>query len=333
MELRKSFQRSLFVSFLSMISLGGCGLQGPVTDSQISQLNISKSDNLGIIAGANVGSQEELSRHTVALFSRHQGSDPGGAICTGSLLPGNLVLTAAHCIDNLMVVVFSQDFDSAQSSQIFPVDKTSVSNFWSSRRSADKDHGDIALIHFQGTVPEGFSPVKLIGDASLLKNGNPVILAGYGVSHVAETPIDERTYPDLIKSVETGKVVCDDPKTLTNCAQVDMTGAGLLRKTTVTIADKNFAQSEILLDQTKGTGACHGDSGGPAYISVDGSLYLWGVTSRGERDPKNDCSQYAVYTNVLYYRDWIDKTSQKIFASEASVRKIQIIHPRKLNYW
>ena len=316
-----------------MIFLGGCGLQGPFTESQFSQLNISKSENSGIIAGTTVDSQEELSRHTVALFSRHQNSDTGGDICTGSLLPGNLVLTAAHCIDNIMVVVFSQDFDTAQSSQIFPVDKTSVSDFWSSRRDAYKDHGDIALIHFQGLVPEGFTPVKMIRDGSLLKNGNPVILAGYGVSHVAETPIDERTYPDLVKSVETGKVVCDNPRKLTNCVQVDMTGDGLLRKTTVTIADKNFAQSEILLDQTKGTGACHGDSGGPAYISVDDSLYLWGVTSRGERDPKNDCSQYAVYTNVLYYRDWIEKTSQMITASVARARKVQIIYPRKFNYW
>ncbi len=308
MEVKKGLNKSLFIGFLSTLSLIACG---PQKNHTAYQMETAAKDS-GIIAGTAVSNQDALSKSIVGIFATHQAGDTGGAICTGSLLPGNIVLTAAHCVDNFMVVVFSQDFNSTQSNQVFQVDKIAVSPYWETRKNASKDHGDIAILHFQGNVPAGYVPANLVTDASVLENQAQVVLAGYGVNHVAETPIDVNTYPDLIKSVQTGKVVCDDPTNLKNCAQVDMTGSGLLRKTSVTIEDNKFAQSEILLNQTKGTGACHGDSGGPAYITVNGQLYLWGVTSRGERDPKNDCSQYAVYTSTLFYKDWITQVSNRM---------------------
>lgn len=308
MEVKKGLNKRLFIGFLSTLSLIACGPQKTHTAYQMEAL----AKNSGIIAGSPVSDQETLSKSIVGIFATHQVGDSGGAICTGSLLPGNIVLTAAHCVDNYMVVVFSQDFNSAQSNQVLQVDKIAVSPYWETRKNANKDHGDIAILHFKGNVPAGYIPATLVTDPSVLQNEEPVVLAGYGVNHVAETPIDVNTYPDLIKSVQTGKVICDDPTNLKNCAQVDMTGSGLLRKTSVTIEDNKFAQSEILLNQTKGTGACHGDSGGPAYITVNGQLYLWGVTSRGERDPKNDCSQYAVYTSTLFYKDWIAQVSNRM---------------------
>lgn len=303
--------KSLLVGFLSTLSFAACS---PNKAANSSEIQTSSTDNSAIIAGTLVGAQEAISKSIVGIYSSHEG-EQGVAICTGSLLPGNLVLTAAHCVDQYMTIVFATDMDNATDAQVRQVDKGAVSPYWASRQNADKDHGDIALLHFQGTVPAGFTPATMLTDASVLKNGAQVILAGFGANKVVQTPIDTKTYPDLIAAIQAGEVVCDDPMKLTNCAKVDMQGAGVLRKTTVTIADSKYAQSEILLNQTTGTGACHGDSGGPAYVSVKGKLYLWGVTSRGEKDPRNDCSQYSVYTTALFHKTWLNLTAKKLTSS------------------
>ena len=67
---------------------------------------------------------------------------------------------------------------------------------------------------------------------------------------------------------------------------------------------------EITLDQTHGKGACHGDSGGPAYF-FDKKLkknILVGLTSRGT----GDCNKIAVYTSVLGYRKWISENAKQL---------------------
>ncbi|MES2965567.1 MAG: trypsin-like serine protease, partial [Bdellovibrionota bacterium] len=87
------------------------------------------------------------------------------------------------------------------------------------------------------------------------------------------------------------------------------TGAGKLRWVETTIKKADYTKSEILVEQSKGKGACHGDSGGPAYVKVDGTLVLIGVTSRGVDDANNDCSVSAAYTSIPFYSAWIKRTS------------------------
>ncbi len=302
--------KGLFVvGVLSTITFAACAPK----NSESSQVQTSSVESSAIIAGQLVSPNEVVSRSIVAVYTQHDG-EKGGGICTGSLLPGNLVLTAAHCVDDFITIVFNTDMDSANETQAFPVDKVAVSPYWATRKNAPKDQGDIALLHFKGTIPSGFAPATFLTDMSALKNGATVLLAGYGANQVKQTPIDTNTYPDLIAAIQSGKVVCDDPMKLTNCIEATMLGTGVLRKTTVKIADSKFGASEVLLDQTSGTGACHGDSGGPAYVVANGKLYLWGVTSRGANDPKNDCSKNAVYTNAYVYKTWLNQAAKKLTA-------------------
>ena len=47
----------------------------------------------------------------------------------------------------------------------------------------------------------------------------------------------------------------------------------------------------MILDQEDGSGACHGDSGGPAFFEKDGKTYLLGVTNRSYPDgAPDDCN-------------------------------------------
>ncbi|WP_291515861.1 trypsin-like serine protease [Bdellovibrio sp. ArHS] len=232
----------------------------------------------GIIGGSVVAAGDKIQESIVAVYDAAEGQ-----LCTGSLLPNNLVLTAAHCIGHdseAMYVFFGTEVNGK--AQRRRVDKVAISSLWETRQYEDFDTGDIALMHFQGDVPAGYKPATFLSETNkkLLKKGAKVVLAGYGI---------------------TDGVTGD--------------GAGKLRMTSVKIADPKFSVTEIKLDQTDGTGACHGDSGGPAYIEIKGKFYLWGVTSRGVEDSANDCSQFSAYTSALAHKVWLNRMANKLSVS------------------
>ncbi|KYG70494.1 serine protease [Bdellovibrio bacteriovorus] len=235
----------------------------------------------GIIGGKVVEAGDKIQESIVAVYDAVEGQ-----LCTGSLLPNNLVLTAAHCIGTepeAMYVFFGTEVNKFAVRR--QVDKVAISSLWETRQYEDFDTGDIALMHFQGEVPAGYKPATFLSETNkkLLKKGAKVVLAGYGI---------------------TDGVTGD--------------GAGTLRVTSVKIADPKFSLTEVKLDQTGGTGACHGDSGGPAYIEVKGKYYLWGVTSRGVEDAENDCSKYSAYTSALAHKVWLNRMANKLSVSLAN---------------
>lgn len=66
---------------------------------------------------------------------------------------------------------------------------------------------------------------------------------------------------------------------------------------------------ELCLGDRQGTGACYGDSGGPAVRMVNNRWELTGATSRaGQGQPT--CGQApAIYMNVPAYKTWIDSVT------------------------
>lgn len=262
----------ILAGIVSSLALTACAPQANNSSGEV------QATGDGIIGGTEVKADDKILESIVAVYDSYEGQ-----LCTGSLLPNNLVLTAAHCIgqfEEAMYVMF--DTTLGPKSERRQVDKIEISQYWETRQYEKKDTGDIALIHFVGSVPAGYKPAKFLSNTNkkLLKQGAPVVIAGYGI---------------------------------TNGVTGD--GAGSLRMTTVKIEDPQFSTSEIKLNQTEGTGACHGDSGGPAYIQVKGKYYLWGVTSRGVDDLNNDCSKYSAYTNALYYKTWLNRMANKLTTS------------------
>lgn len=61
-----------------------------------------------------------------------------------------------------------------------------------------------------------------------------------------------------------------------------------------------------------GTGVCHGDSGGGLYLKVDRVYYFRGIISSSiNRYDTCDVTDFAVYTNVLKFKDWIEKNTKE----------------------
>lgn len=259
-----------FLTLTMAASLYGCAPFGSA--EQIATDNAQSDD---IIGGSNVSSNDAISKSTVALIDLQKGS-----LCTGSLLSNNIILTAAHCVSSnsrTMVAIFDVNAEAilnqAQSLEqllahpkVRAVEKAVVSSSWAAQNLADKDTGDIAIMKISKAAPSGYRAASLLSDRMAIRNGSTVTLAGYGITD--------------------GQ---------------NQTGTAELRQVKVKVADINFSKTEVKVDQTAGRGACHGDSGGPAFVNIKGQNLLWGVTSRGINDPSNDCSRYAAYTNALAY--------------------------------
>lgn len=76
--------------------------------------------------------------------------------------------------------------------------------------------------------------------------------------------------------------------------------SGVKRSVSISITEDSGTQFAY---STPGRNTCNGDSGGPAFVQVDGREVIAGVTSYGDQG----CTQYGVDTNVSGYVDWMEQ--------------------------
>ena len=258
--------------------------------------NIASAD-AQIIGGKDSDGTEDYAKHTVILYDTEV-----GALCTASILSKSILVTAAHCVASdadVLKVAFGTDMNS-KTLQIRNVVAYQVSPVWAFRQNQELNTGDIALVRFEGGLPAGYEPVNFLTDATKLTNNMDVMLAGYGAAKV-----------NRVQDPKSGAMVSDHAD------------AGKLRSVTTTMKNATYSKSEFLVEASKGKSACHGDSGGPAYVTVevekDGKTVtetvLTGVTSRGVDDELDMCNVSAAYTSIPFYSSWIVSTSKQLDAA------------------
>ena len=269
-----SFLRSVIVLFAATTALLACGYSA----------NSSNSSSIadGIIGGQNVSPNESLSRSIVALYDVQ-----AKALCTASIVSSKYLLTAAHCVrpgaTNNVRVVFGTDItNKASIVGVGTIAGAVQSPLWATNQNKPTNTGDFALIRLATALPAGYVPVPILTDASALQAGTAILLAGYGITSGRK-----------------------DPKSLND------NGAGVLRQVVTRMINPAFSETESMVDESQGKGACHGDSGGPAYVQVAGKLMLFGVTSRGT---DQYCSKGVVYTNIIPYLKWLPMAAQQLEA-------------------
>jgi secreted trypsin-like serine protease len=236
-----------------------------------------------IFGGEFVTSSDPVAQVTVMIYGR--GGSAGDFICSGTIIAEDVILTAAHCLgkqgDDPLTVVFGTSLSRPKNSFIKVKKQIRPHNYQANLRDdADFNMNDIALLLLQKPIPNGYKVAKILPDASAIRDGAEVLLAGYGID-----------MPSVPRGMDGGD--------------------GTLRKVTQEITDANYSRTEVLIS-VRGKGSCDGDSGGPAFIQRDGQLYLFGVVSRttvnfDDRDDMS-CSTDMVYTNVLAAESWINST-------------------------
>lgn len=243
-----------------------------------------------IVGGTEVAADDPIAHSVVAIFIQ---LSYGEGMCTGSIIAPNLIVTAAHCASDdtgaplplsSLTVAYGLNVRNDTGTGVgwpgtrAPIQSSAVNTIWvyqgyPSQMNNPVDEGDVALIRIEGTVPSGYVPVQMLDNADELKAGGTVTLAGYGITDASS-----------------------------------QTGGGILREVSgIRIVNPDLGKTEVVLDQSQGHGACHGDSGGPGYITdSSGHLVLWGLTDRGYPDGSpDDCMHESVYTKVTAYQGWI----------------------------
>ncbi|MBC7690907.1 MAG: trypsin-like serine protease [Methylotenera sp.] len=241
-----------------------------------------------IIGGDEVSQNDPVAETTVALMMK---TASGMATCTGSIIAQDIIVTAAHCLiaengqplqaSDLRVIFGTNLNDRKTISRVAEVIGTRFNPAFPTHMKQNYDHSDIGVIRFKGGLPAGFGIAALLPRSLPLRAGMVVELAGYGISN----------------------------------ARAD-SGDGILRKTDVQLASKFISKSEVAVDQRAGKGACHGDSGGPAFVTQGSQHYLFGVTSRGDVGDRF-CDTLGIYTLISAHTGFLRQSIGQLRALNA----------------
>lgn len=221
-----------------------------------------------------------------------EGEDATGAFsCTGTVVAPRVVLTAGHCVENLeagtlypagsfAVATGVANLKQIQRSQVSEVEQAVVFPGFTSKRL----HGDAGLLIL--TEPVVAPPLALAtaADAAFYGGGTPIEIAGWG---------------------QTNPRVPGGPAQLQAGSSVVLAPGECKSKTKRYEPDYATAQQVCAVDiPSKKSGACHGDSGGPAIAHrADGTPVEIGIVSTG--GPNCNLALPNIFTRVDYVLPWV----------------------------
>ncbi len=241
------------------------------------------------IFGGSPAASEEWPWAAFILAADKKGN---GFSCTGTVVAPTLVLTAGHCVEDILtgrrtpaaqyvVVTASRDVRDVSLRQVSKVVRAAPYPGF----NRFKLHGDAGLL--QLATPTSAPALTLAGleDAPLLASGTPTFIAGWGLNDHGSKP---RQSPILRRAATyvQRRTYCRNH----GRAYYPFFNASLQLCTTT---PPGFA-----------IGTCHGDSGGPALAyRADGTPVEIGITSLGPGDC--DTTLPDVFTRVDLVSAWV----------------------------
>jgi len=245
--------------------LAGCQARQSPTAAQSDVKSAAK-----IINGQRPAEDSDLARSIVAVIAKKA---EGQALCTGTILTTDTVLTAAHCVaesPSEVDIVFATDIHTANSESLRRVDRFLQNPAY--QGLAGHGEGDLAVLHFSGGLPENYEQVTFVPVHTELEIGQEIQVFGYGV-------IDPGSH----------------------------SGAGVLRQAQTQILEI-YSSSQVLTDESR-SGVCFGDSGGPGFVQYKGKWAQWGVASAVV---SSDCRTESIHTSVMSFEKWLNQAIDQL---------------------
>lgn len=243
-----------------------------------------------IINGVPVEAVDPLAASTVSLYVQTTAAGDVEVLCTGSIIGDKTILSAGHCFADVAQEVGIKIEDlipyirvgfgvevvknlSDARVQFAELESVTVHPDYKIGGYMDAFDGtafyDMSVLRLKNSIPAGARIVPLLRDAPSLAKDAALTLVGFGLT---------ATTPNPINATHMNKVG----------VKIDNAAINPVQFTYLTI---------------DGHSACNGDSGGPAYyVDAQGTTYLAGVTSWGDRE----CSQIGAYTSVPAMVSWVD---------------------------
>jgi hypothetical protein len=206
-----------------------------------------------------------------------------GTVCTATAIGRDLLLTAAHCVQP------GADYKlMASKPGETPVLKDTARierdpQFDLKRLFAHLATADVALIKLAAPLPAQIPTVTIGGKEVTVAVGDPLIVAGYGV-------------------------------TVRGAERLD----GIVRSATLAVTGQPGSLQIRLFDPatkdlSPGLGACTGDSGAPAFRNENGALSVIGVVSWSTGpNLTGGCGGLTGITPLVRYRQWILDTARAL---------------------
>lgn len=256
------------------------------------------SNGSGIINGSRLTSNSRFSNRLVIVSNQLNYKNDFQSICTGILMPQNVILTAGHCVSRTlktMKVTFPSYRDcsgnrSISQDKTFKVDRVIIHPTYNRDDPDSKGNGihsilknfnfDMALIRLKGIAPSEYQPLPLPDSNLDLSFVKQFILMGFGKDEKGEL--------------------------------------GELKMTHLTqenLQDYDLNSPSMYFHQ-RYRGICSGDSGGPVLAVKNNNIVLVGISSsvvkKKESSDGEFCQQGAVFVSTSYYSDWIKEAHQEI---------------------
>ncbi|CAO1364180.1 unnamed protein product [Diamesa serratosioi] len=250
----------------------------------------------------------------------------GESFCGGSIISTSFVLTAAHCLEeviqvNVLAGIHNIFLDTpAYNQEVYPNHILKHPQY-----DSESLQNDIGLIFVSRPIPlsTSISAITLPTRAMATNNyiGATATVSGWGLTEKSKNHFEEIQYNGL-NNLFYSLVTSDISPVLRFVALPVISNADCAKSYGSIIISSNICTSGA-----NAKSSCQGDSGGPKTIIINNRPVQIGIVSFGAERGCCELGFTAAFTRVSMFLDWIEQNTKMIIVIRLSIVELLCVSP------